>query len=399
MAVTDKQIKSLKATGKKYKLSCGESLFVEVKPSGSASYRGRLKLLDGKTREFYIGMVEGISLKEARQQWRSLKADSGGEKQKAGSSQHTLEELADRWLMAAQCKQVTLNDYRNKIKADILPVLGADTPLAQLEWDRGGREKVMQMKDRIVERGSLEQANRVVQVARGMFNFAIVDLRWMKGENPALGSATLRTKRASQGHATISFDELPAFLIALEDCSSKQARIAVKLTLMCFVRVGALAQMQWDQIDLDRKLWVIPGDASGLKRDLETTNREHVVPLTNGMLKLIEQLRRINGHQKYCLPKQTHSSKLPHMSPSSVNRTIHRMGYAGECTAHGLRALVTTAGLERMDFRYEVLDALLGHISKGKIRGAYDRSEWLEQRREFLEAWEAVLIEVGLRLD
>ena len=61
--------------------------------------------------------------------------------------------------------------------------------------------------------------------------------------------------------------------------------------------------------------------------------------------------------------------------------------------------MITTSGLERSDFDYEVIDRQLGR--KGHLegtRGHYDRSKLLEKRKEFMRWWSKTLVEQGLRV-
>ena len=64
-------------------------------------------------------------------------------------------------------------------------VIPAMTPLRELEWDRGGREKVKQLVSVIEERGSYDQAFRVQKVLAQALDYAILQ-GWMpRNRNPA----------------------------------------------------------------------------------------------------------------------------------------------------------------------------------------------------------------------
>ena len=41
---------------------------------------------------------------------------------------------------------------------------------------------------------------------------------------------------------------------------------------------------------------------------------------------------------------------------------------------------------------------LMGHLPEGKVNKAYDQSERLDERREFLENWGKQLVEMGLKV-
>ena len=70
--LTDKKIQKAKAKEKKYKLSDGGGLFLEIRPNGSKLWRLSYRI-DGKLKEYAIGTLQNYSLKEARERREELK--------------------------------------------------------------------------------------------------------------------------------------------------------------------------------------------------------------------------------------------------------------------------------------------------------------------------------------
>jgi integrase len=62
------------------------------------------------------------------------------------------------------------------------------------------------------------------------------------------------------------------------------------------------------------------------------------------------------------------------------------MGYKGRQTAHGFRSIGSTA-LNEQQFSPDVIEAALAHIDKNAVRRAYNRSDYLEQRRAMMSWW------------
>ena len=76
------------------------------------------------------------------------------------------------------------------------------------------------------------------------------------------------------------------------------------------------------------------------------------------------------------------------MSENTVRGALRRMGYGNDdMTAHGFRAMARTMIHERLGGAPEVIEAQLGHAKKGSLGGAYDRTKFLEQRRDMMKAW------------
>jgi len=63
------------------------------------------------------------------------------------------------------------------------------------------------------------------------------------------------------------------------------------------------------------------------------------------------------------------------------------MGYQGRMTGHGFRALAMSGIKQELGYRHEVIDRQLAHTPKSKIVRAYDRAEFLEDRRKMMQEW------------
>ena len=47
---------------------------------------------------------------------------------------------------------------------------------------------------------------------------------------------------------------------------------------------------------------------------------------------------------------------------------------------------------------HDIIQRQMGHLIGDKVRKAYDKSLMLEERREFLEQWCALLVKKGLKI-
>ena len=77
------------------------------------------------------------------------------------------------------------------------------------------------------------------------------------------------------------------------------------------------------------------------------------------------------------------------MSDNTVNAALRRMGFSQEeMSAHGFRATARTLMIERMPgISADVIEAQLAHGKSGPLGMAYDRAEFLEQRRKMMLQW------------
>jgi integrase len=76
------------------------------------------------------------------------------------------------------------------------------------------------------------------------------------------------------------------------------------------------------------------------------------------------------------------------MSENTINAALRAMGFsADEVTGHGFRATARTMLQENLGFDPDVIEAQLAHAVRDPLGRAYNRTEFLEQRRKMLQAW------------
>lgn len=75
------------------------------------------------------------------------------------------------------------------------------------------------------------------------------------------------------------------------------------------------------------------------------------------------------------------------MSNNAILKALEWMGYKGEMTGHGFRALAMSTIKERLGYRHEVVDRQLAHAPRDKVASAYDRVQFLAERRVMMQQW------------
>ncbi len=392
MPFTDSDLGALEPREKKYRVATGDGLLLEVHPHGGKYFVRKYRYPPGRggqQRWHEIGpygkgsgkwslkaareeRVRLDQLRKAGEDPRVLKADAKREVEKKAKVP-SLQEVAEDYLNRSRNRLSTVNDYRNMLLNQVLPVLGHHSSVNRFEWYSGGRQKVLDLKKGIEARGSLYQSDKCLMVMRSMFEHAI-DNAWMQPPNPALGSKGARSKHEPKHHPTLEWDQLPQFFEDLESKSKLGSFIvqsAVKMTLLTFLRVGSLVPTQWDEFDFKKGVWTIPGSRMKGKKD-------HLVPITNQIKVLLEDLRRVTGDQEYVFHSPRGRTKS-HINPAVINTYLIRIGYKGLLTAHGIRAIPLTMGQDVLGFDLEIIQRQLPHAIGDKIRQAYDRSQFWEE--------------------
>jgi integrase len=76
------------------------------------------------------------------------------------------------------------------------------------------------------------------------------------------------------------------------------------------------------------------------------------------------------------------------MSENTLRTALRRMGYSNdEMTPHGFRAMARTILVEQLDVNPDVIEAQLAHGKSGPLGAAYDRAEFMAQRRAMMTQW------------
>lgn len=173
----------------------------------------------------------------------------------------------------------------------------------------------------------------------------------------------------------IDLAEVPEFMNRLALEIDVQSALACKLLALTWTRTGELRRMRWDEIDGD--LWRIP--AEKMKR-----RRDHLVPLSRQALAVIEQMRARRGISPFVFPSANRADRP--MSENAILYLIHRIGYKGRMSGHGWRTLGSTWANERGHNR-DAIERQLAHAPDDEVRAAYNRAEYLPERRAMLQSW------------
>jgi integrase len=75
------------------------------------------------------------------------------------------------------------------------------------------------------------------------------------------------------------------------------------------------------------------------------------------------------------------------MSNNTVNAALRRLGYDKETmTGHGFRAMASTR-LNELGWAPDVIERQLAHAERNAVRKAYNRAQYMKERRLLMSAW------------
>ncbi len=387
MALTEKQIKNAKPREKVYKIYDGNGLLLRVKPNGTKLWEYKYKIpVAGKQIEkaLALGVYGDVGLKEARDkclQARKLRQDNidpielkKTQKRLAKfNADNTFESVAREWHKNQMPKWTA--EYGDKLwrrlEIHVFPKL-SKKPIADITaLDLLDSLRVTENNDKV------DTAHRALQACRSVFQYAVLSQRIKY--NPALDLKGVLKAHKKVNLPSIGHNQLPDFLAKLEEVNTTMMnKLAIKIIMMTFVRQGELRRAKWADIDFKAKEWRVRPETTKM-REL------HIVPLADQVLGLLNQLKLISGQSEYLFPSQN-KQKNPIMCENTINNVIHKMGYKGQMVGHGFRSTASTI-LNENGFKPDVIERQLAHMPRDKVRAAYNRAQYLPERRQMMHWW------------
>ena len=112
----------------------------------------------------------------------------------------------------------------------------------------------------------------------------------------------------------------------------------------------------------------------------------HQVPLSRQAVAILREMHKVSGTGKLAFPGLRGATRP--LSENTFNAALRRLGYASdEMTAHGFRAMASTLLNQSGKWRPDVVERALAHGERDKIRAAYNRAEYWEERVTMAQWW------------
>jgi len=364
-----------------------------------------LRLRRGNTQQAIgLGSYPLVGLAEAREQAKklALEAKSGVDllarkrEQRsalisANSKRKTFQECAEAY-MEAHASDYTNDKHRRQwastLEGYAYPKIGG-LMVADIAMRHVLDVLLQESTRRDGERGKLwylksETAKRLLDRIRTVLDYATVK-EYRSGTNPAMWKGYLETQLPSprrlskQKHQpALPYDQIGGFMASLRLNRSISAR-ALEFLILTGVRSGSVRLADWSEIDLAKKLWIIPAEHTKARR-------EHRVPLQPQAITLLQGLPRVAGTNKVFPNRE--GKALSDMALSQLMRGMReRSGFVGEAVPHGFRSTFRDWAAEQTNYPDEIRKAASGHVTGDQVKEAYQRSDLLEKRRRLMNEW------------
>ena len=366
----------------------GGGLYLQVSAAGTKSWIYRFTL-DGRAREMGLGPLNAISLAEARKrtaECRRMRHDGIDPIEARGAQRDqkrlqvarsvTFDVCAEAYIEAHKASWKNgkhAEQWRGSLRNYASPVFGS-VPVQAIDLSL-----VMKALEPIWQTKS-ETASRLRGRIELVLDWATVR-GYRKGENPARWRSHLdkllptRAKIQKVKHyPALPYAEIAAFMALLRSQEGIAAR-ALEFLILTAARTGEIIGARWDEVNLEEKIWVVPG--ARMK-----AAREHRVPLSGPALAIIRKMNEIREGD-FVVPGGRKGKPLSNMAMLAVLKRIGR----DDLTAHGFRSTFRDWAAERTNFPREVVEMALAHTIENKVEAAYRRGDLVQKRRQLMEAW------------
>ena len=391
--LTELSIKQAKPKEKQYKLTDGEGMYLRVYPNGSKYWQLQY-WFDEKQKILSLGVWPDVSLKEAREERfearkkikvgidpndkrkESLEAQKIYFEKEKERETTTFRIIAEEWLSRQSVLWTERHSrgVQNSLKIHVLPYLG-EIPIADISI-----QDVIATLRKIEADGKYETCYRLRQKIEAIFSYAEIEGKCVG--NPAKGLQQILTKPQPKSQNSLPISELPEFLKKMDadKVTAPTTLLAMKFIILTFVRTSELRFADWKEFDIDctEPLWVIPEERMKMRRI-------HHVPLSRQAVNILKEMQQFSGPEGYVFPQFYNRKKA--MSENTLLYFSNRLGYAGRNTVHGFRTVASTVLNESRKWHPDVIERQLAHQESNKVRSAYNRAEYLNERRNMMEWW------------
>jgi integrase len=238
---------------------------------------------------------------------------------------------------------------------------------------------------KIEERGLNETAKRANIWVNTAFRYAITS-GWLT-INPAAGMSEALAP-VKRGHMASILDGTSSLLVwekRLGDLlrmfnayqGTEIVRTALRVLPYVFVRPLELRTARWEDIDLDAGEW---------RFLVSKTQTEHLVPLAPQVVALLTELRPRTLKTGYIFPSARGAGRP--MSENAILVAMRAMGIEKtQMTGHGFRSVARTLLAERLKYSDQLIEMQLAHSVRDVHGRAYNRTQWIDERTEMMQAW------------
>jgi len=390
----DAVYRAAKVQQKDYKVSDGGGLSLLVKTDGTKRWLFYYRF-EGKQNTLGLGTYPDTTLENARRQAEearkqiveginpaAIRNAAKKAKQIVRLNEDRLSDglpiinsfadITRQWLdsIAHLTSEKTHTKKTSRIERLAFPLLG-DMAINQIK-----SSDVLASLKPMIDKSQLETAHRLHGEISSVFAYAIVHN--LTDYDPAQ-AVTKQIPAQKKKHRAALIDPKQVGQL-LRDISNYQGTFVVqcafRLSPLLFQRPGEIRQMLWADVDLVAKEW---------RPYVSKTDFHHIVPLSTQAIAILESIQPLTGGVQYVFPSSRGDGRP--MSDNTIRTALKSLGYESDVmTAHGFRTTASTL-LNEQGWSPDAIERQLAHAPRDQVRAAYNRAQYLDERRKMMQSW------------
>jgi integrase len=383
--LTEAACKAAKAKAKLYYLNDGAGLRLRIRPDGSRTWIYRYRL-GGKEMSSGLGAYPKVTLQIARAKIEDARqhvakgdnpstANRIAKANQITKGEATFGAIAREWLAHNQSEWSAHYYERNDglLRRYLLP------DLERMPIDSIKEAYLYTIIKAAYDKGTKESARRARGIAAQIFSYARATHRGTINPARDMADNPYFKKPPVKHFSALPQNKVGELIKALDVTGISQKLdvktvCALRLALYTGLRDNSIRGALWREIDFDNAVWTIP--STRMK-----SGREHQVPLPSQAIAALLSIKPLTyrDSDSFIFPGR---GKHKIMSENTLRLALHRLGFV--VTAHGLRSLITDV-LNENRFNPDAIERQLDHAEKNKIRRAYLRSNFIDERVKMMQ--------------
>ena len=361
--LTNLEVANLLPKEKHYLVGDGGGLNIKVYPNGRKQWLLR-KSSQGKAQNIVLGDYPTMSLASARAKAKEVSSNFVDGRKQREDNPVLFGELMQQWLATKNIRESSMVAMHSYIKP--LDVFH-NRPLKDITA-LDAREAVAHY----IEQGKFTAARYTLQclaqIERHGLALGLTDTARLQYVSRTLPSSPTQHRRF------VEADRLPEVFQAMHNSLESKSKWPdiVKVLCLTLCRISEVVALRYDWIDFEQGVITIP--ASQMK-----AKREHRIPICTQLEKILKRRQALGGVFVFPSPK----SKSGH----AARIMQYDLGVFNELTTlHGFRS-TGRSWMAVNGYDFAASEYCLAHRCENSTQASYQRYDYLEQRREIMQAW------------
>ena len=402
--LTATKIKALKPKEKIYRESDGDGLFIQVNPNGSKWWRFRYRF-DNKQKMISVGTYPDVTLADARKKIAILRNQVANEidpsaQRRSAKTATRKEELKDQHKIEFSFENLSRAILQERLDKKAISEPHWKRTQVSLENDAYPLIGDMEVKDikpndvkrvikHVTSRGADESARKLFYAIGKIFKTLVTrndpeDANFDYGveysPTVSIDIEDLTGKKNIKHYPCITDKKsLKGLLQSIDAYSGNYTtKMAMKLLPHIFLRSFNIRHLEWSEVDFEDKYIRISAEKMKTKNDF-------IIPMSQQVFEILEEVQQFTGTGQYVFSSLIHKDRP--MSDNTMISALRRMGYTKEeFVPHSWRSVFATIANENGK-HFEAIETSLAHSVGSGVSRAYNRAQYLEQRKELYQWW------------